>query len=104
MSKSNEKTVEIEIHYCTACNWLLRSGWMAQEILSTFSAEVSKVSLVPSAEAGQFKITVNKTEIWERKKDGGFPDVKQFKQLVRDRVSPEKNLGHLEDSEISPKS
>ena len=26
----------VVILYCTQCNWLLRSGWMAQELLSTF--------------------------------------------------------------------
>ncbi len=26
----------VTIHYCTQCNWLLRAGWMAQELLSTF--------------------------------------------------------------------
>ena len=25
----------ISITYCTQCNWLLRSGWMAQELLQT---------------------------------------------------------------------
>ena len=25
------------IAFCTQCNWLLRSGWMAQELLSTFA-------------------------------------------------------------------
>ena len=23
----------IAIHYCTQCHWLLRAGWMAQELL-----------------------------------------------------------------------
>ena len=30
-----EKPV-VTIAYCTQCNWLLRAGWMAQELLSTF--------------------------------------------------------------------
>ena len=25
----------LSIAYCTQCNWLLRSAWMAQEVLST---------------------------------------------------------------------
>ena len=30
----------ITIAYCTQCNWLLRSAWMAQELLSTFGADL----------------------------------------------------------------
>ena len=36
--------------------------------------------------------------IWERKRDGGFPDVKALKQLVRDRLDPDRDLGHLDRS------
>lgn len=28
----------IEIVYCTQCRWLLRAGWTAQELLTTFAA------------------------------------------------------------------
>ena len=37
----------VTIAYCTQCNWLLRSAWMAQELLSTFAAELGSVALVP---------------------------------------------------------
>ena len=37
----------LTITYCTQCNWLLRSAWMAQEVLSTFSLEMGQVMLVP---------------------------------------------------------
>ena len=32
--------------------------------------------------------------IWERKRDGGFPEAKVLKQKVRDIVWPERDLGH----------
>ena len=38
---------EVVITYCTQCQWLLRAAWLAQELLSTFSDELGKVSLVP---------------------------------------------------------
>ncbi len=93
----NTKPVTVEIVFCTACNWLLRSSWMAQEILSTFSSEVAKLSLIPSKDAGQFEIRVNKETIWERKKEGGFPTVKELKQRVRDQINPEMDLGHVDN-------
>jgi len=37
----------VEIIYCTKCKWLMRSTWIAQEILSTFDEELSEVALIP---------------------------------------------------------
>jgi selenoprotein W-related protein len=85
----------IAITYCTQCHWLLRAAWMAQELLSTFSDEVGEVALCP-ATGGAFRIEVDAEMIWERKRDGGFPDVKTLKQLVRDRLAPGRDLGHVD--------
>ncbi len=86
----------ITIHYCTQCSWLLRSAWMAQELLSTFGADLGEVALVPGT-GGIFEIHVNGDLIWERKRDGGFPEAKVLKQRVRDLVWPERDLGHSDD-------
>lgn len=83
----------IRIIYCTQCQWLLRAAWMAQELLSTFGADLAEVSLVPGT-GGVFEITLDGDTIWERKRDGGFPEAKILKQRVRDRVWPDKDLGH----------
>ena len=85
----------LAITYCTQCNWLLRAAWMAQEVLSTFSLEMGAVTLVPGT-GGIFEIHLDDELIWERKRDGGFPDVKTLKQLVRDRVDPDRDLGHID--------
>jgi selenoprotein W-related protein len=34
--------------------------------------------------------------IWSRKAEGRFPDAKELKQRLRDRIAPEKDLGHSE--------
>ena len=83
----------ITITYCTQCQWLLRAAWMAQELLSTFGADIAEVALVPGT-GGAFEIVLDGETIWERKRDGGFPEAKVLKQLVRDRVWPERDLGH----------
>jgi len=83
----------IKIHYCNRCRWLLRSTWMAQELLTTFESSIGELSLLPNDE-GQFSIWVNGTCIWERKRDNGFPELPLLKQKVRDIVDPEKSLGH----------
>ena len=86
---------KIAITYCTQCNWLLRAAWMAQELLSTFAGDLGEVALVP-ATGGAFRIDLNGEEIWERKRDGGFPDVKTLKQRVRDKLDPDRDLGHTD--------
>lgn len=85
----------VKIAYCTQCNWLLRSGWMAQELLSTFGQDLGSVTLVPGT-GGIFEIRLDGELLWERKRDGGFPDVKTLKQMVRDRIDPARDLGHLD--------
>ena len=87
--------VSIDIYYCRQCNWMLRASWMMQELLSTFSEEMGRVSLHPDT-GGRFEILCNGETIWERKKDGGFPDAKVLKQRVRDHFDPEKDLGHID--------
>ena len=88
-------TRRIQIHYCTGCNWLLRSGWMAQELLSTFGEELDEVALRPGS-GGVFEIHLDDELLWERKRDGGFPDIRELKRMVRDRIDPDRDLGHVE--------
>ncbi|WP_115719476.1 Rdx family protein [Gallaecimonas mangrovi] len=85
----------IAIYYCRQCNWMLRSSWMAQELLHTFSEEIASLTLHPDT-GGRFEIHCNGELIWERKRDGGFPDVKTLKKKVRDLIDPERNLGHID--------
>lgn len=83
----------IEIQYCTQCRWLLRAAWLAQELLTTFEKELGEVALIPGM-GGIFEVRVNGAVVWSRKEQGRFPEAKELKQLVRDRVAPEKDLGH----------
>ena len=91
MSKSKPS---VTIAYCTGCNWLLRAGWLAQELLSTFGNDLGGVTLIPDDLGGTFEIRVDGAVIWERKADGGFPDAKTLKQRLRDEIEPDKDLGH----------
>ena len=88
----------VEIEYCTRCRWLLRAGWMAQEILSTFDDEIGEVALRPNAAGGVFEIRVGDAVVWSRKKEGRFADIVELKQRVRDVVAPERDLGHVDRS------
>lgn len=84
----------LTIEYCPKCGWLLRASWMAQELLTTFSAELKGVLLKPSEIAGRYSVSLDDQTIFDRKNEGHFPEIKELKQLVRDQVAPGKDLGH----------
>ena len=92
---SDEGKPQVRIEYCPKCRWLLRAAWMAQELLTTFDTELGEVALVPGT-GGVFQVRVDGEMVWSRKEQGRFPESKELKQLVRDRVAPDKNLGHSE--------
>ena len=89
---------QIKIHYCTQCRWLLRASWTAQELLTTFADELGEVALCPSDISGRFDLELNGDIIWSRKAAGGFAEMKTLKQVIRDQVAPEKDLGHSDSS------
>ena len=74
---------------------MLRAAWMAQELLTTFEEELTEVALRPGT-GGVFEVRVNGVLLWSRADAGRFPDIKELKQLVRDKVAPQKDLGHSE--------
>ena len=84
----------ITIEYCPKCGWMLRAAYMAQELLTTFTDDVHGVLIQPSEVSGRFNVRVNDEQLFDRKEAGRFPEVKELKQLVRDKVNPEKSLGH----------
>ena len=83
----------IEIEFCTQCRWLLRAGWTAQELLTTFGDEIGEVALI-AGNGGVFEVRVDGETAWSRKAEGRFPEMKELKQLVRDRIAPDRDLGH----------
>ncbi|KAJ6125475.1 hypothetical protein N7471_012792 [Penicillium samsonianum] len=97
----------ISIQFCTQCRWMLRAAYFAQELLSTFSTDLGEVALVPKT-GGVFTVTIwhgtmhdgeittQESILWDRKRDGGFPEVKALKSLVRNVIAPERDLGHTD--------
>lgn len=83
----------VEITYCTGCRWLLRAAWTAQELLTTFQDELGEVALVPGS-GGVFDVRLDGALLWSRQTEGRFPEMKHLKQLLRDRIAPQKPLGH----------
>jgi selenoprotein W-related protein len=83
----------VEITYCSQCRFVLRACWLAQELLMTFGTDLGEVALVPGS-GGVFEVRLDGELIWSKKGEGRFPDSKDLKQRIRDRVLPERDLGH----------
>ncbi len=92
------RSPRVEIEYCTQCRWLLRAAWTAQELLTTFEEELGEVALIPGV-GGIFEVRVDGATVWSRKEKKRFPELKELKQLIRDRVAPDKALGHSDSPE-----
>ena len=102
---ASSQNYQVSIGYCPGCKWGLRSFWMAQELLTTFQNDdalecVSIIALREPSPAGSFVVKLfagdseDYTILWDRKERGGFPEMKELKQLVRDKIDPELFLGH----------
>lgn len=85
----------VSIEYCPRCRWLLRAAWMAQELLQTFEGALGEVALVPGR-AGVFEVRCEGELLFSRADEGRFPEAKELKQRVRDRVDPGRDLGHAD--------
>ena len=83
----------VEIEYCTKCRFLLRAAWMAQELLTTFERDLGEVALLPGA-GGVFVVRLDGEVVYDRRDTGRFPESKELKQLLRDRIDPGRDLGH----------
>lgn len=90
----------VTIAYCTQCRWMFRAVWMAQELMSTFEAELDEVRLQKTT-GGQFNIWADDQLIFSRKESGRFPEITELKQLVRDVIAPDKPLGHSDKPKTS---
>ena len=88
-----DKKPRIRIEYCSQCRFILRASWIAQELLFTFAEELEEVALAPGT-GGVFIVSLDEEVIFDRKVAERFPESKELKQLIRDRIDPERSLGH----------
>lgn len=86
-------TPRVEIEYCSQCGFLARACWMAQELLTTFRDELGELALLPGG-GGDFEVRLDGETLFSRKVAGRFPEAKELKQLLRDRIAPGRDLGH----------
>ncbi|MEK7248415.1 MAG: SelT/SelW/SelH family protein [Chloroflexota bacterium] len=83
----------IQITYCTKCKFMLRATWLAQELLTTFGDELGEVAIVPGS-GGIFEVTLDGEVIATNRDHAPMPDPVDVKRTVRDRVAPDRKIGH----------
>ena len=83
----------LEIEYCVKCRFLLRASWMAQELLTTFEGELGEVTLVPGS-GGIFQVKLDGDVIASNRESKNMPEPSEVKRLVRDRIAPDRTIGH----------
>lgn len=54
------------------------------------------VLLLPSEIGGRCTIFINDDKLLDRKESARFPEIKELKQMIRDIVSPGKDVGHFD--------
>lgn len=93
---ATEPGPRVEIRYCTQCRFLLRAAWLAQELLTTFGGKLREVALAPDT-GGVFEVRLDGAVVFSRREAGRFPESRELKQLIRDRIDPGMDLGHSDD-------
>ncbi|WWC60784.1 uncharacterized protein I303_103360 [Kwoniella dejecticola CBS 10117] len=94
----------IIIEFCDRCRWAPRATWIQTELFLTFPTPLIRtITLIPlnaPETGGRFRVWVDvgagkKDElVWDRKTEGGFPELKVLKQRIRNLIQPDLNLGH----------
>ncbi len=62
----------------------------------TFAGRLGELALVPATD-GVFTVVLDGEEVFSRKEKGRFPESKELKQLIRDRIDPKMDLGHSDN-------
>lgn len=86
---------EIYIEYCTGCRFVVRATWIAEELLFTFGERLGAVALVPRS-GGVFVVRLGAEVLFDKAVEGRFPDPRELRAVIRDRIAPELDLGHSE--------
>ncbi|CUA76775.1 hypothetical protein RSOLAG22IIIB_02249 [Rhizoctonia solani] len=94
----------IVVEFCDRCRWLHRATWTQTELFLTFPPPaLTSITLIPlnsTETGGRFRVWLLPTDaeepklVWDRKTEGGFPELKVLKQRIRDVIQPGTSLGH----------
>jgi selenoprotein W-related protein len=83
----------VQITYCAKCKFMLRATWLTQELLTTFGDELGEVAIIPGS-GGIFEVKLDGETIATNRDHAPMPDSVEVKRTVRDRVAPDRKIGH----------
>jgi selenoprotein W-related protein len=75
----------IEIEYCTSCNYLPRTLWVAAELLPDLQYEIDAFRFTPGTR-GVFEVRVSGQSVFSKNALGRFPEPDELKQLIFDQL------------------
>ncbi|BEI97169.1 hypothetical protein CcaverHIS631_0207580 [Cutaneotrichosporon cavernicola] len=95
-------TPHVVIEFCDRCRWAPRASWTQTELMLTFPPPlIASITLQPHntpETGGMFRVWLDRGNgfdlVWDRKTEGGFPELKVLKQRARNLVQPDMHLGH----------
>ncbi|OCF71503.1 hypothetical protein I204_07561 [Kwoniella mangroviensis CBS 8886] len=92
------------IEFCDRCRWAPRATWIQTELFLTFPNPLLRsITLIPlnaPETGGRFRVWLDGGDgmgdqlVWDRKTEGGFPELKVLKQRIRNIIQPDLSLGH----------
>ncbi|WWD09774.1 hypothetical protein V865_007902 [Kwoniella europaea PYCC6329] len=92
------------IEFCDRCRWAPRATWIQTELFLTFPNPLLRsITLIPlnaPETGGRFRVWLDRGDgkgdqlVWDRKTEGGFPELKVLKQRIRNIIQPDLSLGH----------
>ena len=79
--------MKVQIVYCVPCNHLSRATNLAAALLERYGEHIEQLTLVP-AEAGRFEVSLDGTEVFNKKIAGRFPETPEIVHQLKMRLQP----------------
>jgi selenoprotein W-related protein len=77
--------MKLQIVYCVPCNHLARATSLATTLLERYGDKIEQLTLVP-AESGRFEVSLDGTEVFNKKIAGRFPETSEIVHQVKMRL------------------
>jgi selenoprotein W-related protein len=71
----------LEIEFCQVCKFGGRAFWLARELFDQRPDLADEIVLIPSS-GGAFTVRIDGDELWDYKRQGGFPEPKEIREAV----------------------
>jgi selenoprotein W-related protein len=81
--------MKVHLVYCVPCNHLTRATVLASTLLERYGNQIEQLTLVP-AEGGRFEVSLDGTEVFNKKIAGRFPETAEIAHQIEMRLGTAK--------------